>query len=315
MRTHEIVPVNVKIFKWATRAYKQRYLLLLALPGFVYLVIFRYIPILGIQIAFKDFRFRLGIWNSPWAGLKHFEQLFKDITVLPAVVNTLAISSLKLIICFPLPIIFAIFLNEMRFNRLKKIIQTASYLPHFIAYSIVALMLSVLLSKNGFVNSMLIALGILQDGYLFLGEKDAFWWVVVATDAWKNLGWDSIIYFSALAGISLELYEAAVVDGANRFQRMIYITIPGIKPTILMLVILRIGSIVNGANFDLSYLLSNPLNMIRAEILPTYTLRTGIQGGRFSYATAVGLVQSLTSMFLVVSANILINKTSGEGLF
>lgn len=305
----------IRVKLWFQRAVRQRYLLLLVLPGFLYLVIFRYLPILGLQIAFKDFKFRQGIWNSPWAGLKQFDQMFHDITIIPAITNTLAISALKMLIGFPLPIIFALLLNEVRSNKLKRTLQTVSYMPHFISYSIVALVLSVLLARNGVVNDFLVGINLLKEPYLFLGEKNAFWWIASLTDVWKNLGWDTIIYFSALTSIAPSLYEAAVVDGANRFQRMIHVTLPGLKATILMLLILRVGSLVNGANFDLSYLLSNSLNMTRAEILPTYTLKTGIELGRFSYATAVGLVQSLTSLLLVVGANALVNKLSGEGLF
>lgn len=187
-----------RIKLWFQRAVRQRYLLLLTLPGFLYLIIFRYLPILGLQIAFKDFKFRKGIWGSPWAGFKQFDQMFHDITIVPAIVNTLAISALKISIGFPLPIIFALLLNEIRSNKLKRTLQTVSYMPHFISYSIVALILSVLLSRNGVVNSFLVSIGLLKEPYLFLGEKNAFWWIASLTDVWKNLGWDTIIYFSAL---------------------------------------------------------------------------------------------------------------------
>lgn len=300
---------------WCKRAYQQRYLLLLALPVFVYLIVIRYIPIAGLQIAFKDFKYRKGIWGSPWIGFKHFDQLFHDVTVAPAVINTLGISALKMLLGFPLPILFALLLNEVRSNAHKRVLQTLSYMPHFVSYSIVALMISILLSRTGVVNDILVRFGLLSKPYLFLGEKDAFWWIASITEVWKNIGWDSIIYFSALTSISTEMYEAAVVDGANRAQRMFKITLPCLLPTISMLFILRIGQLVNGANFDLSYLLSNPLNVSRAEILPTYTLKTGIELGRFSYATAVGLVQSVTSLILVFSANLIVKKFSGEGLF
>lgn len=300
---------------WCRRAYQQRYLLLLALPALVYLIVLRYVPIAGLQIAFKDFKYRKGIWGSPFVGFKQFEQLFHDVTIWPAIVNTLGISALKMLIGFPMPIVFALLLNEIRSNKHKRVLQTLSYMPHFISYSIVALMLSILLSRTGVVNDMLVKLGLLTEPYLFLGEKNAFWWIASLTEVWKNLGWDSIIYFSALTSINPEMYEAAVVDGANRFQRIFKITLPCLKDTILMLFILRIGQLVNGANFDLSYLLSNPLIVSKAEILPTYTMKTGIEMGRFSYATAVGLVQSVTSLILVLSANLIVKKSSGEGLF
>lgn len=304
-----------RLRKWFRAFWKQRYLQIFVLPALIYLVIFKYAPIAGLNIAFKDYSFRKGMFGSPWVGLKHFEQLFRDVTIWPAITNTLVISLLKLLIGFPLPIVFAILMNEMRFNKLKRTLQTVSYFPHFIAYSVVALMLTNLLSSTGAVNTILVALGILDEPYLFLGHPKAFWGIAVATDVWKTTGWNSIIYFAALTSISPDLYEAATIDGASRFQRILHITLPCLKGTIIMLWIMRVGSIINGANFDLSYLLSNDLNRTGAEILPTYVLKTGISLGRFSYATAVGLVQSCVSLILVVGANFVSNKLSGEGLF
>ncbi len=176
-------------------------------------------------------------------------------------------------------------------------------------------MMTNLLSLSGVFNKVLLAVGILDEPYLFLGSEKAFWWIAVFTNIWKTLGWNSIIYLSALTAIPLDQYEAAIVDGANRFQQMLYITLPGIKSTIIMLWIMSVGSIVNGANFDLSYLLGNPLNYARSTILPTYVLETGISKGRFSYATALGMIQATVSLLLVVAANTVSNRLSGEGLF
>lgn len=295
--------------------WRQRYLLALLLPALVIMIVFRYLPILGLQIAFKDFSFRLGTWGSPWAGLKQFQYLFQDITVVPAIVNTLGISILKLVLGFPLPIVLALMLNEVRNNQFRRTVQTISYMPHFIAYSVVALMLSIALANWGIVNKVLTGLGILQEPYLFLGRAEAFWWVVVFTDIWKETGWSSIIFLAALTSIPVELYEAATIDGANRFQKMVRISLPGIKPTVVLLLILQVGRIVNGANFDLSYLLRNALNAARSEILPTYILRVGISMGRFSYATAVTLIFAMVSLILVVTANFASRKLTKEGLF
>ena len=176
--------------------WRQRYLMALLLPALVVMIVFRYLPILGLQIAFKDFSFRLGTWGSPWAGLKQFRYLFQDITVVPAIVNTLGISILKLVLGFPLPIILALMLNEVRNSQFRRTVQTISYMPHFIAYSVVALMLSIALANWGIVNKVLTGLGILQEPYLFLGRAEAFWWVVVFTDIWKETGWSSIIFLS-----------------------------------------------------------------------------------------------------------------------
>ena len=295
--------------------WRQRFLMALVLPALVVMIVFRYLPILGLQIAFKDFSFRLGTWGSPWAGLKQFRYLFQDITVVPAIVNTLGISILKLVLGFPLPIILALMLNEVRNSQFRRTVQTISYMPHFIAYSVVALMLSIVLSNWGIVNKVLTGLGILQEPYLFLGRAEAFWWVVVFTDIWKETGWSSIIFLAALTAIPVEQYEAATIDGANRFQKMVRISLPGIKPTVVLLLILQVGRIVSGANFDLSYLLRNALNAARAEILPTYILRVGISMGRFSYATAVTLIFAMVSLILVVGANFASRKLTKEGLF
>ncbi len=309
----------MKLFSQVTRFgkkfWRQRYLMLLLLPAVICLVIFKYIPIAGLQIAFKTYSFRLGIWGSPWAGLKQFNQMFHDITIVPAVINTLGISSLKLLFGFPVPIILALLLNEVKNLRFKKVVQTISYFPYFLAYSVVALMLSMLLAKTGIINELLLTLGLLREPYLFLGEAKAFWGVAVVTDIWKGCGWSSIIYLAALTSISPSLYESATIDGAGRLQKMIYITLPGIKATVIVLLIMNIGSIVHGANFDLSYLLGNSLNVARSEILPTYILRTGIGYGRFSYATAVGLVESIVSLILVFGSNALSKAFLGEGLF
>ena len=304
-----------KLRKWFRIFYRQRYLHLFMIPALACLIVFKYAPIFGLQIAFKEYSFRKGIFGSPWVGFKQFEKLFRDITLWPAVSNTLLISLLKLAIGFPLPILFALLLNEMNFNPLKRTIQTISYFPHFIAYSVVALMLTNILSSNGILNTVLVTIGVLKEPYLFLGDAAAFKWIASITDVWKTTGWNSIIYFAALTSISPELYEAATVDGANRYHKMWHITLPGIRSTIVMLWIMRVGSIVNGANFDLSYLLANDLNRLGTEILPTYVLKTGISLGRFSYATSLGLVQSVVSIVLVLIANGVTNKLSGEGLF
>ena len=297
--------------------WRQRYLFMFLLPAVLYMIFIKFIPIAGLQIAFKEYKFKKGVWGSPWADpwFKWFKQLFRDVTLFPAIINTVSISFLKIIIGFPLPIVFAILLNEVRSTQYKRVVQTISYFPHFIAYYVVSLILSNILSRNGLVNTILLNLGLLDTPYIFLGEAKAFWWIAVLTDVWKATGWNSIIYFSALTAIPLEQYEAATIDGANRWQKIRFITVPCLKPTILMLFIMKIGSLVNGASFDLSYLLGNTLNAAKSEILSTYILDIGVSMGRFSYATALGLVESVTMLLLVLLANFIVNKASGEGLF
>lgn len=296
--------------------WKQRYLHLMIIPVIIWLVLFKYLPILGVQIAFKNYKFALGIWGSAWVGLKNINEVLSDVNIYKVTTNTIGISALKLIFNFPAPILFALLLNEVRNIRFKRVIQTISYFPHFIAYSIVALMITIWLSPStGFVNNMLLATGLIKEPVLFLGKAKAFWWIVIFVDIWKNIGWGSIIYLAAITGVDQNLYEAATVDGAGRLKKITRITLPCIRPTIIALFILQVGNIFHGANFDLCYLLSNPLNIERSEILDTYVLRMGISLGRFSYATAVGLLLSLISMLLVLSANSISKRTLGEGLF
>lgn len=296
--------------------WKQRYLQLMIIPVIIWLFLFKYLPILGVQIAFKDYRFVDGIWGSSWTGLENVKEVLSDVNIYRVTRNTLGISWLKLIFNFPMPIIFALLLNEVRNVQYKRVVQTISYFPHFIAYSIVAVMITLWLSPSaGFVNEVLVGLGLVDKPILFLGRANMFWWIIVVVDIWKNIGWGSIIYLAAITGIDQNLYEAATVDGAGRFKQMLHITLPSIRPTIVALFILQVGNIFHGANFDLCYLLGNTLNITRSDILDTYVLRMGISLGRFSYATAVGLLLSLISMSLVLAANTISKRTLGEGLF
>jgi putative aldouronate transport system permease protein len=289
---------------------------MMAIPIIIWLILFRYFPISGIIIAFKDYRIVDGIWKSKWAGLKYFQEFFTDPKIPNAVINTLGISTLKLVFQFPVPIIFALLINELKFRKFKRSLQTASYFPHFLSYSVVALLVTIWLSPtHGIINNILVKLSILNEPILFLGEEDLFWWIVLFVEIWKSTGWGSIIYLAAIAGIPQELYEAADMDGANRLKKVYHITLPSIKPTMIILLILRVGSIINGANFDMSYLLSNPLNIARAQILDTYVFRVGVALGRFSYGAAVGFLLAVVSLVLVISANYLSRKISGEGLF
>jgi putative aldouronate transport system permease protein len=296
--------------------WKQRYLQLMIIPVIIWLFLFKYLPILGVQIAFKDYRFVDGIWGSSWSGLDNVREVLSDVNIYRVTRNTLGISWLKLIFNFPMPIIFALLLNEVRNVKFKRVVQTVSYFPHFIAYSIVAVLITLWLSPSaGFVNKVLVGLGLVDKPILFLGRANMFWWIIVVVDIWKNIGWGSIIYLAAITGIDQNLYEAATVDGAGRFKQMLHITLPSIRPTIIALFILSVGNIFHGANFDLCYLLGNTLNITRSDILDTYVLRMGISLGRFSYATAVGLLLSLISMSLVLAANTISKRTLGEGLF
>lgn len=288
----------------------------MVLPIIIWLILFKYLPIMGIQIAFKNYRIVDGIWQSPWVGFKFFKEFFMDPNIPGAVFNTLGISLMNLIFQFPMPILFALALNEVQQRQIKRVLQTVSYFPHFLSYSVVALLVTIWLSPSqGLINNLLTRLGILNEPVLFLGNASYFWWIVLIVEIWKSTGWGSIIYLAAIAGIPQELYEAASVDGAGRWRKIWWITLPSIKPTITILLILRIGSIMGGANFDMSYLLSNQLNISRSQILETYVLRVGVALGRFSYGAAVGVLLAVVSLILVINANYVSRRISGEGLF
>jgi putative aldouronate transport system permease protein len=299
---------------------RERYLHLMILPAVISLVVFCYVPMFGVQIAFRDYMFNKGIIGSPWVGLKHFKDFIIDPNIGNVIVNTLGISALKVFFLFPLPIVLALSLNEVGNAAFKRVSQTISYFPYFISWAIVALMAVNWLSPSvGFVNRFLVAVGILDKPYLFLGDANAFWWISLALEAWKNTGWASIIYLAAIAGIDQEMYEAATIDGANRFQKMRKITLPSILGTIMVLLILNIGNILSGglyaSNFQVSYLLGNPMNLPKSEIIDTYILKIGISLGRYSYAAAVGLLSSVVSFILLFLANLLSKKATDESFF
>ena len=293
---------------------------IMLLPAIVWLFIFAYMPMVGIQISFRDYMFNRGIWGSPWVGLKHFRAFFIDPNLANVLRNTFGISLLKLFVMFPAPIILALLLNEVHNMIFKRITQTISYFPYFISWVMIALMATQWFSaSSGFINNALVSIGILKEPYLFLGEANAFWLISLFLDMWKNMGWGSIIYLAAIAGIDPTLYEAAEVDGAKKFQKILNITLPCIAPTITIMFILNIGAILSGgsfgSNFQISYLLANPLNIPRSEILDTYILKIGFQMGRYSFAAAVGLLQSFVSFALLLSTNMLSRRISGESFF
>ena len=301
---------------------KQLPLQIFVLSGIVYLLIFNFIPMFGIIMGFKDYDIVMGvkgIFTSEWVGLKYFKEFVNDYNFANLVKNTVGISILKLIFTFPVPILFAVMLNEMKCLPFKKLVQTCSYLPHFISWVIISGISFQFLSSNGIINTLLTKLGLIGEPVGFLTNPDLYWGFAVFSDVWKEMGWWTIVFLAAIVGVSSDLYEAAQIDGAGRLQRIWHITLPCIKPTIVVVLILALGNLfgggLSGSNFEQSYLLGNSMNKEASEIIQTYVFEVGLAQGRYAYATAVGLIQSVISLVLIFSSNFFSKKVSGMGLF
>jgi putative aldouronate transport system permease protein len=301
---------------------RQRYLLVLVLPAVIWMVVLNYIPMLGLVISFKDYDPFLGplkgFTQSPWVGLKYFQEAFTDRYFLRSLWNTVLYSLLKLVLGFPVPIVFALLLNEVRSLWFRKSVQTVSYLPHFISWVFVSGFLYVILATDdGIVNRILIDLGLVRRPIRFLASEAYVPTVVVLSHIWKTFGWNSIIYIAAIAGVDPTLYEAAMVDGAKRWTRIWRITLPSIKPTIVVLLIFTVAGLIS-ANFEFfeqMYLLNNALIQNATEIIDTYTYRMGIQLTRYSYATAVGMFRSVAAVILLTISNSVSKRLTGQGLY
>lgn len=292
---------------------------LLALPGLILIFIFSYMPMYGLIMAFQEYRMGDFPSFSQWVGLKQFEYLIKDPSLIVALRNTVAISALKLTIGFICPIIFAVFLNEIRKPGVKKTIQTVSYLPHFISWTVCAMLMMDFLSiDNGAFNEFLVNAHIVESPVPFFQDGKYFWGLALFTDIWKELGWNSIIYISAMAGVDAEMYEAADIDGATRVQKIWYITVKAIKPTIILLFILNVGGILN-ANFDQIMMLTKNMGnaMLKeyADVIDTYIYRYGLGQFRVSFATAAGLVKAVINFILLLTANKIAAVAGESALF
>lgn len=295
------------------RYWKYRYLTLLLLPAILYFAIFAYGPLYGLQIAFKDYVFFDGIWGSKWVGLEHFRYLWQLESFWEVFRNTIIISFYKFIFGFPAPIIFAILLNELKNLIFKRVVQTISYFPYFVSWVILAGIFTQFLSPSiGPINILLKSLGF--EPIYFLADTKWFRSVLVVTDIWKELGWGTIIYLAALSGINPELYEVATVDGANRFQRIRYITLPGLVPVITIMMVLSIGKLIND-DFDQVFNLYNPAVYSVGDVISTYTYRHGLVNMEYSFATAVGLFKNIISLVLVLGANAIARRVNDYGLW
>ena len=281
--------------------YKSRYLYLIFSPVIIYYVLFNYAPMYGLLMAFKSFNPLLGIWDSPWVGLTYIKDFMKSIFFWRLIGNTITINLYDLIVGFPAPIILALMMNEIRRNTFKRFVQTLVYLPHFISVVVIAGIITMFLSpSSGIVNTIIVALG--GEPVHFLAEAGWFQTVYVWSGVWQSAGWGSIIYLAALAGIDQELYEAATVDGATNWQKLWKITIPGILPTIIIMLILRVGSLFS-VGFEKVMLLYNPSTYITADVISTYVYRRGIIGADYGYATAIGLFNSIINFIMIVAFN------------
>jgi putative aldouronate transport system permease protein len=290
--------------------WRYKYLTILFLPAILYFVIFQYGPMYGLQIAFKDYKFMEGIFGSAWVGLEHFRYMFQLDSFWEVFRNTILISLYKFAFGFPAPIIFALLLNELRHVLFKRVVQTVSYFPHFVSWVILAGIFTQFLSPSiGPINIFIKALGF--EPIYFLADPSWFRSLLVSTDVWKDLGWGTIIYLAALAGINPELYESARVDGANRFQRVMKITLPSMYPVITIMAILSIGKLIMD-DFDQIFNLYNPAVYSVADVASTYMYRQGLVNLQYSFATAVGLFKNVISLVMVILANMIARKISGN---
>jgi len=291
---------------------KEQWLLIaMALPFMAWIFLFQYVPIWGWTMAFQNWRPRTGFFEQQWAGFEHFRVLFGHQQFWNAFRNTLGMGVLGLVAGFFATIGFALLINEIRFTRFKKIVQSISYLPHFVSWVIVANLVTTLLAPSGIINEMIRGMG--GDTVNFMQEHDMFWGIVTMSEVWKSTGWGAIIYLAAMAGIDPGLYEAAEVDGANRWRKIWHITLPGIRPTIIVLLIMSVGNVVN-IGFERQMLLGSPATRSVAHVLDWYALDFGINMLRFSYGTAVGIFRSVISITLVVIVNFIAKKSGESGI-
>ncbi len=278
----------------------------------LFLLVFRYLPMLGNVIAFRRFRPGGNPFGDEWVGFYYFEMFIRNEQFWQVFGNTVVLGLLTLVICFPLPIVFALLLNELRSRRFKRVVQTISYLPHFMSIVIVAGLVLQLTSLNGTVNQIVEAFG--GDPVAYMQQPDWFRTIYVSSEVWQTVGWGTILYLAALTTIDDQLYEASRIDGANRLQQTWHITLPGIRPTMMVLLILNIGSFM-AVGFEKVLLLQNPLIYSTADVISTYLYRVGIQSAQFSYATAIGLFEAVIGLVLVLSANAFSRRLTGASLW
>ena len=295
------------------RALRKHYwLYIMCIPGVVYFLLFRYLPMWGVLIGFQDYNIWTGFGASPWVGFKHFINFFNSYSFIQLMVNTLLLSFYSIAFAFPAPILLALLLNEIRKNWFKRTIQTMVYVPHFISWVIVASITFMLLNSTGPVNGLIALFG--GEPVAFMTNAGSFRSLIIVQTVWKESGWGTIVFLAALSNVDVELYEAATVDGAGRFRQAWHITLPAIRSTIIILLILRMGNVLDNG-FDQIFLMSNAGNRAVSDVLDTFTYREGIINGYFSYTTAIGLFKSVIGMILILGTNKLAKKAGESGIF
>ena len=307
----EMKPVRKRGF-FATLG-SQWQLLIMSVPMFLYVLFFNYYPMYFWVTAFQDYKPKLGVAGSKWVGLKNFEWLFGREDFLNSIRNTLAMSVINLVFGTVAAVLLAVLLNEVRNRKFKRTVQTVTYLPHFLSMVIVVGMAQNLFSSNGSINELLMALGLVKEPVFFLGEGKYFWWLVGVINVWKEVGWGTIIYISAMTAIDPCLYEAASIDGAGRFQRILHVTLPGIKSTFVILLIMNIGHLME-AGFEIQYLLGNAQVIDYSQTIDVFVLKYGISKQQYGVATAAGMFKSIVAIILLLAANFTAKKLDEDTL-
>lgn len=292
---------------------------IMAMAGVAFLFVFSYIPMIGILIGFKDLDYTLNVMKDlqtkPFVGLENFIKFVQDAQFKNVMMNTICLNVLELVITFPIPILFALLLNELRSSKFRRVVQTCTYFPYFISWVVYGgIVLAFLSSDGGFINNILLQLGLIDNSITFMSNPDYFYAIVIVSSAIKGTGWGSVIYVAAITGVDPQIYEAARIDGANRLRMARSVTLPSIASTITVLLLLAISGLLN-SGFDRIYMLQNPLNLSRSEVLDTYIYKIGISQRRFSFTTAVGVFKSIVAVVLLTGGHLISKKCTGRGLF
>ncbi len=309
----DIGQVSFKQISFFKRLWQQKQLALMSVPMFLYICLFNYSPLWGWITAFMDYKPSVPLFENEWVGLKNFEWLFSRTEFIGAIRNTFAMAAINLVFGFVFPILLALFLNEIKSLRFKRTVQTVTYLPHFLSWVIVVGLAQNILSSTGAVNQLILSLGLSKTPIFFLGEGRYFWWLVGGINVWKECGWNAIIYLAAMSAIDPALYEASEMDGAGRFKKMLHITLPGIRSTFMVLLIMNIGYLME-AGFEIQYLMGQNVVMDWSQTIDIFALKYGITKGQYSRAIAAGIFKSIVSIALMVSANITAKRLGEDTL-